>query len=97
MTTYIERTFSGDTMKLLRALHAEPEPDEVVDFTDEAAFLTEAERQLQEAKRPPFWLDEPQDVGTATAAVFGDLDIAEWNAQHADWLDEKRTQEDCRF
>lgn len=80
-----------------------PELNEKVSHFNEIDDLTEAQAQTREAMRPPFWVDdtcgdvsEPAQSSTATAAVYGDLDIAEWNAQHRDWLDEKRTQEDAR-
>lgn len=50
-------------------------------FTDEAAYLHEAERQLAEAMRPPFWLDSDTTVNlppaTQAAIAYGDWNPAE--------------------
>lgn len=56
---------------------------------------TEAESDLLWLQPARKLTDAP--VGIQTAAVYGDANIAELEAQHRDWMDEKRTQENARY
>lgn len=40
---------------------------------------------------------EPPTAGAQTEASYGTLDLSQVEAEHADWLDQKRTEEDARY
>lgn len=65
-------------------------------FTDE---IEQIEKLQEEIKRMQEWLGftDVCEPATQAALAYGDADLAELQARHRDWLDEKRTQQEAIY